>query len=390
MDYSIKNFKDEGIIVEISLMDIPHKAKDYHIILHVEPLNRTFEDQWKSLATVLKNILQGSAQLNIVNSKAIPVFARCFLTDIANQKEKVLNLTSILHCEVSYIEQPLLDGSKLALWINMQTDVTAENKDKLWSFTRNGYSQYYTAERINPLFHQLNTSDQTVRLLDSYEEKLNKKNCTVNKNCLRTWFYVRDIDVNYQDFVDARRKKFQEIGLRADTHYIASTGIEGRSEFAWEKVMLDTFAMKGIEEGQVQYLYAKEYLSATDEYGVTFERGVMVDFGDRRNVYISGTASIDHKGRIIHKGNIGLQSLKMLENVKTLLHEAACSIEDVAMVIIYLRDIADYRYVRDFLKATLTNIPQLILLAPICRPKWVIEMECIASKKKSSDKFRDF
>jgi len=32
----------------------------------------------------------------------------------------------------------------------------------------------------------------------------------------------------------------------------------------------------------------------------------------------------------------------------------------------------------------------LILLAPICRPKWVIEMECIASKKLLNSKFKDF
>ena len=81
-----------------------------------------------------------------------------------------------------------------------------------------------------------------------------------------------------------------------------------------------------------------------------FERGVMIDFGDRRNVYISGTASIDKEGRVVHEGNIKLQCTKMMENVSALLHEADCSFNDVLLIIIYLRDIADYNYVKPFLK----------------------------------------
>jgi hypothetical protein len=31
------------------------------------------------------------------------------------------------------------------------------------------------------------------------------------------------------------------------------------------------------------------------------------------------------------------------------------------------------------------NIPTVITLAPVCRPTWLIEMECIAVKKASND-----
>ena len=204
-----------------------------------------------------------------MNSNVTPVFARCFLTDIANQKENVLNLSYLLKCEISFIEQPLLDGSKIALWVNMQTDVVVEN-GSIIGFDRNGYTHYYAVGRVNLINQSLNVYDQTIYLLESYENKLKEKNCTLAKNCLRTWFFVRDIDANYQDVARARREKFQEIGLRSDTHYIASTGIEGRSEYACEKVMLDTYAIKGLDNEQVRYLQAKEYLCPTSQYGVTF------------------------------------------------------------------------------------------------------------------------
>jgi enamine deaminase RidA (YjgF/YER057c/UK114 family) len=390
MNYLIKNFENEGVEVKISNLEIPHKTKDYHIIFYVVSLNRTFEEQWKSLFKVLKNVIDDPSCLNM-KSNAIPVFSRCFLTDIANQKEKVLNLSSLLNCEISFIEQPLLDGSKLALWVNMQTDAMVEN-DGIIGFDRNGYSHYYTIERFNQIDRnpKVNVYNQTISLLESYENKLKEKNCTIAQNCLRTWFFVRDIDANYQDVARARREKFQEIGLRSDTHYIASTGIEGRSEYACEKVMLDTYAIKGLNNEQVRFLQAKQYLCPTHKYGVTFERGVMIDFGDRRNVYISGTASIDKEGRVVHEGNIKLQCIKMMENVDALLHEAECSFNDILLVVIYLRDIADYNYVKSFFDAKLTETLKLILLAPICRPKWVIEMECIASKKLLNSKFRDF
>ena len=388
MNYLIKNFENEGVEVKISNLEIPHKTKDYHIIFYVVSLNRTFEEQWKSLFKVLKNVIDDPSCLNM-KSNAIPVFSRCFLTDIANQKEKVLNLSSLLNCEISFIEQPLLDGSKLALWVNMQTDAMVEN-DGIIGFDRNGYSHYYTIERFNQIDRSLNVNvyDQTISLLN-HENKLKEKLYYSSK-----LFTYMVLCKRYRCKLSRCRKsserKFQEIGLRSDTHYIASTGIEGRSEYACEKVMLDTYAIKGLNNEQVRFLQAKEYLCPTHKYGVTFERGVMIDFGDRRNVYISGTASIDKEGRVVHEGNVKLQCIKMMENVNALLHEAGCSFNDILLVVIYLRDIADYNYVKSFFDAKLTETPKLILLAPICRPKWVIEMECIASKELLNSKFRDF
>ena len=56
MNYLIKNFENEGIVVRISNLEIPRKTKDYHLIFHVVPLDRTFEEQWESLFKVLKNV----------------------------------------------------------------------------------------------------------------------------------------------------------------------------------------------------------------------------------------------------------------------------------------------------------------------------------------------
>jgi enamine deaminase RidA (YjgF/YER057c/UK114 family) len=45
---------------------------------------------------------------------------------------------------------------------------------------------------------------------------------------------------------------------------------------------------------------------------------------------------------------------------------------------VYLRDIADYAVVEDMMMKRFPEHPKLFVLAPVCRPGWLVEMECIA------------
>ena len=66
-----------------------------------------------------------------------------------------------------------------------------------------------------------------------------------------------------------------------------------------------------------------------------------MDYGDRRQVFISGTASINNKGEVVHPGNIRRQTERMWENVEALLKEAGCTFADLGLMIVYQRDMAD-------------------------------------------------
>jgi len=115
-----------------------------------------------------------------------------------------------------------------------------------------------------------------------------------------------------------------------------------------------------------------------------------MDYGDRRHVYISGTASINNKGEVVHIGDIVRQTERMWENVEALLAEAGTSFEDVAQIIVYLRDVCDFSTVKNMFERKFPNTPYLITLAPVCRPTWLIEMECVAIKATDTSDFRDF
>ena len=131
-------------------------------------------------------------------------------------------------------------------------------------------------------------------------------------------------------------------------------------------------------------------MNPTYEYGVTFERGVRVKYGDRSHYYISGTASIDNKGNVLHVGDIKAQTYRMWKNVEKLLEEGGSSMNDVMEMLVYLRDMADYETVRALFDGRFPRTPKVFLLAPVCRPTWLIEMECVALKSEANSAYRDF
>ena len=115
-----------------------------------------------------------------------------------------------------------------------------------------------------------------------------------------------------------------------------------------------------------------------------------MEYGDRAEIYISGTASIDNKGNVLHLGDIQKQTFRMMENVNALLTEAGSGFQDIAQIIVYLRDVSDYAMVKAIFDERFPDIPRIITLAPVCRPTWLIEMECIAIAERKNDTYRDY
>ena len=385
MNYFFKDYREQGVFVDIAFLDIKDKVIDFQVIMHIAEIMTTFDQQLLFLNDALERLLNDE-----LCAGAVALSAQCFLSDPANQYDRVSSLvTEKLSCTICYVKQPPLDGRKVALWLQLQTAVDMEN-DGLVYFEHNGYRQYFTSDHCDKRISTNRDSyQQTSELLQNYENKLKVRGCTIERDCIRTWFFVRDVDINYQGVVEARKDNFELNGLTKNTHYIASTGIEGCVADSNVKVLMNALVIKGLDDGQINFLYAKDHLNSTIEYGVTFERGVYIDFGDRRKIYISGTASIDNNGVVMHPGNIEMQVYRMWENVAALLLEAECTFDDLMQIVVYLRDMADYQFVNGLIESKFPTVPKIIVLAPICRPGWLVEMECIASKILHNPRYRD-
>ena len=368
---------------EIFRYEVPGGVSEYHAILRVTNPRLTYAEQVEALLSAYSAMLEGELK------GAVAVFKRFFLSDAANQADYLTALhTENSGCALSIIEQAPLDGTKIAFWVYLQKGVqTKALPNGIYEVKHGAYRHLWMAGACN---RAVNSEYQMRLLLNDYVIQLLENGCSLADNCIRTWLFVQNVDVNYAGVVKARNEVFLTQNLTDKTHFIASTGIAGRHADPKVLVQMDTYAVDGLKPGQIHYLYAPTHLNPTYEYGVSFERGTYIDYGDRRQVFISGTASINNKGEVMYPGDIRKQTERMWENVETLLKEAGCTFGHVAHLLVYLRDTADYTVVRDMFEERFPDIPKVYLLAPVCRPGWLVEMECMAVKAIQGNGFENY
>lgn len=358
------------------------EVDEYHVVIQVEDTLLSFDKQLEALHNALHEV--GKKYLN----GGMAVFRRYYLSDAANQVALLEQRIEDDNSAVSLVQQPPLNGGKVALWAYVLTGVRiSKSKSGLYLVEHGGYKHLWGC---NAHAEGDGSELQTMLIFNQYVSCLQDEGCSLASNCIRTWFFVNDVDINYGGVVRARNNVFACHGLTTTSHYIASTGIGGRQANQNVLVQMDSYAVADISQKQIGYLYAPTHLNRTSEYGVSFERGTYVDYGDRRHVFISGTASINNKGEVAYPGNINKQTERMLENVRVLLEEANCSFADVGEMTVYLRDGADYAVVDSMLSERFPNTPYVIVLAPVCRPGWLIEMECMAVKQMENKGFQRF
>lgn len=370
MEYSKHSFSELAVEARVATHCPEGGIAERHAVLRCLDPRLPFPLQ-------LASMRQAANRLAALWPEARPVFVRYFVSDAANQAQ---GLADGWDCAVSVVQQPPLNGTKLALWIYYQDGaqpIRSAVSDSIWEVKQGPYRHLWLGSDCIP---GADSDRAAYDMLDSYAQALEKAGMSLADNCLRTWFFVRDVDVNYRGVVEGRNRLFDRHGLTADTHFIASTGIGGAPARPDVAVLFDAYAVGGIKPEQVKYLHAPDHLNPTHEYGVAFERGTAVDFGDRRHVFISGTASINNRGEVEHPGDIVRQTGRMLENVEALLADADCGWQDVAQCIVYLRDTADYAVVSEIFAERLPDVPCVITLAPVCRPGWLVEIECMAAK----------
>ncbi len=354
------------------------EVEEFHLVLSVTNPMLPYREQLEAIFSAYNEAK------NCLTSGAKPVFKRYFLSDASNQIELLTaRETESTDCAVSIIQQPPLNGTKLALGAYLTTNMERKQLENgLFEARHGAYRHLWLANACDT---SENSETQTRILLKNYVQHLENEGVSLADDCVRTWFFVNEVDLNYAGVVKARNEVFATQNLTDQTHFIASTGIGGRQADAQVLAQMDAYAIDGIQQAQIGFLYAPTHLNRTSDYGVAFERGTFVDYGDRRHVFISGTASIDNKGEIVHHGDVVAQCRRMWENVEALLAEANCNFDDAAQMIVYLRDPADYSTIKKLFEERFPEKPWVIVHGKVCRPGWLIEMEMIAIKAQKTE-----
>ncbi len=354
-----------------------------HFITVDCPSDLGFEDQ---VALVEAHYDTARRKLNLPPGSA--VFRRLFLSDTANQVSRMANSRLLDDDEgpvaVSVVRQPPLSGAKLALMAYHVEGGAPMAKTRLSPnhiiIDKNGLAHLWStrlcAKTSRP--EDMSATAQTKTVLNSVIDELGRHGGNLRDNCHRTWIYLKNVDLFYRDMVRARTDLFTQHGLTADSHYIASTGIEGACSHQYDVVSLDAYSLLGGHPDQVSFLNAFEHMCATKDYEVTFERATRLAYADRAHIFVSGTASIDHEGKVLHLGDVIAQTDRALENVEALLVSADAGLDDMMHWIVYLRDIADRDRVAAHLAKRLPGQPVVLVQGAVCRPEWLVEIEGVA------------
>jgi enamine deaminase RidA (YjgF/YER057c/UK114 family) len=315
------------------------------------------------------------------------VFRRLFLSDAINQTAIVRESALFRAPEdspvaVSIVQQPPLGGAKVAL---LAYHVAGDGMKK-----RRLSPKHLLVEK-NGLRHLWSTrlcagahgapacvETQTWEVFSDLIGTISGKGGTLQDHCVRTWIYIKDVDVFYRGMVESRGKVFSQHGMTEATHYIASTGIEGACAHQYDVVLMDAYSNLDLVPGQMSYLHDLDKLCPTKDYKVHFERGSKISYRDRAHYFISGTASIDKTGRVVHPGNVLKQLERALTNVQGLLASGEASIADMTHLIVYVRDASDFEPVGAYLSERFPRLPTVFVQGPVCRPDWLVEIEAIA------------
>lgn len=131
-------------------------------------------------------------------------------------------------------------------------------------------------------------------------------------------------------------------------------------------------------------MHATRVLNEPIQYQKSFSRGMRVQIGEYSMLFISGTASVDEKGKSRHTGNLTAQAKRTFGNIAALLASEGASWHDVVQTRCYLRDMRDYSLFNEYRnyyykQHKLVPFPASVCVeAGLCRPELLVEIEAVA------------
>ena len=177
------------------------QGNEVHLMIHADA-SESFDNQLNAVNEAFKGFMESGSD------GARAVFMRYFLSDAANQADAVNAYVEANQvCAVSVLEQPPLDGTKVALWVYLMKNVeVSKTESGLWEVRQGDLRHLW----MGGSFVREGDSESQMRVLfENYIDSLQAEGCTLSEDCIRTWIFVQNVDVNYAGIVKARREVFE-------------------------------------------------------------------------------------------------------------------------------------------------------------------------------------
>ncbi|MEN6451266.1 MAG: dioxygenase [Thermoguttaceae bacterium] len=177
---------------------------------------------------------------------------------------------------------------------------------------------------------------------------------------------------------------------RSPTPYPASTGIGVDGD----GLTIGCIALRSGDSSVAVVSLENPLQTAAYDYGhqaggepPMFSRAMAIVTGESVALLISGTASIT-AAESRHSENAEQQTRQTLTNIEALIASenlrrsglpgVCATLDDLALVRVYIKRAGDYEIVRAVCQARLGDSPTLFVLADVCRPELLVEIEAVA------------
>lgn len=335
-------------------------------------------------------------------------FAASSLPEYLQNKQKLVSCASLFFPELpptSIISQAPDNGSvvlELTLLEGVHPGelVTKETSGVRWSVFSRGSTRLVFAAGLNT---EGNYDDMLQQSTSSFElagQILEAEGMSFS-NVVRQWNYIaqitKDIEVDgkssqhYQIFNDVRSKYYGTADF--ENGYPAATGIG----MDWGGVVIDFVAVNpdavqsvGIKS-PVQfdaYIYSKEVLAenctVSDFCQTTpkFERARLVNVCGAKWIFISGTAAIvgqesEHQNSVEHQTEMTIDNIRRLISAENIRRFGIETVADptITYLRVYVKYKADLEAVKQICCKHFTTIPLSFVVADVCRPELLLEIE---------------
>ena len=194
----------------------------------------------------------------------------------------------------------------------------------------------------------------------------------------RTWIYAERLLDWYDDLNQVRDAAFEELGLRGPGGagvLPASTGIQAAHPLG-AQCFMDLLLVDC--DGAAKPMRSQAQCEAAD-YGSSFSRGMKLDLapaGGPELLLVSGTASIDQAGRTVASGDAAAQIQQTLSAAQAVLGPAGSGLRQMVHAVAYCKTPEVYNeWLRHQPDQRLEALPVIAVLADICRPELLFELE---------------
>ena len=214
---------------------------------------------------------------------------------------------------------------------------------------------------------------QAKEVMDKLEKILGKAGMDM-LNVVRTWFYNDNILRWYDDFNEVRNIFYGRKNVFKGI-VPASTCIGTKNIFR-SAIVAGAMAVKQKTGAvSVNNLSSPMQRSAI-EYGSSFSRAVEVKMPGYRQIFVSGTASIDKNGKTVHHDNAYAQVEYTMEVVNKILKSCRLGLSDITRAVAYFKNEGDISAFKKYSeKRRIPPIPLVITLGKICSKDLLFEIE---------------